>query len=88
MLTFFGLGILFGNLNALAMEPLGHIAGVGAAVVGSLSTFISLLLGTFIGQIYNGTVLPLIGGFAIYSITAIIVMRWVNYTEPVPQSSQ
>lgn len=88
MLTFFGLGILFGNLNALAMEPLGHIAGVGAAVVGSLSTFISLLLGTFIGQSYNGTVLPLIGGFAIFSITAILVMRWVNYKEPLPQASQ
>jgi len=88
MLTFFGLGILYGNLNALAMEPLGHNAGVGAAVVGSLSTFISLLLGTFIGQSYNGTVLPLIGGFAILSITAILVMRCVNYKEPLPQASQ
>ena len=88
MLTFFGLGILFGNLNALAMEPLGHIAGVGAAVVGSLSTFISLFLGTVIGQSYNGTVLPLIGGFAIFSITAILVMRWVKYNEPAPQASK
>jgi DHA1 family bicyclomycin/chloramphenicol resistance-like MFS transporter len=88
ILTFFGLGILFGNLNALAMKPLGHIAGVGAAVVGSLSTFISLLLGTFIGQCYDGTVLPMIGGFAIYSITAIMVMRWVESKEPLPQASQ
>jgi len=88
ILTFFGLGILFGNLNALAMKPLGHIAGVGAAVVGSLSTFISLLLGTFIGQCYNATVLPLIGGFAIFSITAILVMRWVESKEPLPQASQ
>ena len=69
------------------MEPLGHIAGVGAAVVGSLSTFISLCLGTFIGQSYNGTVLPLIGGFAIFSIMAILVMRWVNYKEAAPQTS-
>ncbi|MBN1991416.1 MAG: multidrug effflux MFS transporter [Anaerolineae bacterium] len=78
LLTFFGIGILFGNLNALAMEPLGHIAGVGAAVVGSLSTFISLVLGTLIGQSYNGTVFPLIGGFSILSITAIGMMRWVE----------
>ena len=35
--TFFCVGILFGNLNVLAMEPLGHIAGVGVAVVGALS---------------------------------------------------
>jgi DHA1 family bicyclomycin/chloramphenicol resistance-like MFS transporter len=87
LLTFFCVGILFGNVNSLAMEPLGHIAGVGAAVVGSLSTFISLILGTFIGQSYNGTVLPLVGGFAILSITAIGVMRWVEVKKPVSQIS-
>ena len=83
--TFFCVGIMFGNLNSLAMEPLGHIAGVGAAVVGSLSTFISLFLGTLIGQSYNGTVLPLVGGFAIFSIAAIGVMRWIEARKPVPQ---
>ena len=88
IITFFGVGILFGNLNALAMEPLGHIAGVGAAVVGSLSTFISLLLGTLIGQSYNGTVLPLVGGFAILSITAIGVMSWVESRIPLSKVSQ
>ncbi len=87
LLTFFCVGILFGNLNALAMEPLGHIAGVGAAVIGSLSTFISLLLGTFIGQSYNGTVLPLIGGFAALSITAIGVTRWAETGKPLSQTS-
>ncbi len=85
LLTFFGVGILFGNLNSLAMEPLGHIAGVGAAVVGSLSTFISLFLGILIGQSYNGTVLPLVGGFAVLSIIAIGIMRWVEAKEPVTQ---
>lgn len=79
ILSFLGIGILFGNLNALAMEPLGHIAGVGAAVVGSLSTFISLLLGLLIGQSYNGTILPLVGGFAILSATSFVVMRWAEY---------
>ena len=38
--VFLCIGLLFGNLNALAMEPLGHLAGVGAAVVTSLSIFI------------------------------------------------
>lgn len=87
MMTFFGVGILFGNLNALAMEPLGHIAGVGAAVIGSLSTFISLLLGTFIGQSYDGTVFPLVGGFAVLSITAIGVTRWIEARELLSQAS-
>lgn len=87
LLSFFCIGLLFGNLNALAMEPLGHIAGTGAAVVGSLSTFISLLLGTLIGQSYNGTILPLVGGFALLSTTAVGVMRWVDYRKQVSQVS-
>jgi DHA1 family bicyclomycin/chloramphenicol resistance-like MFS transporter len=78
MASFFCVGILFGNLNALAMEPLGHIAGVGAAVVGSLSTFIAVPIGTVIGQGYNGTVLPLVGGFAILSLLSMLVMRWAE----------
>jgi len=76
MLAFFAVGILFGNLNALAMEPLGHVAGTGAAVVGSLSTLISLLLGTAIGQSYNGTIFPLVGGFAVLSAASAMVVRW------------
>ncbi len=62
MVSFFGIGLLFGNLSALAMQPLGAIAGTGSAVVGGMSMLISLTLGTGIGQIYNGTVLPLAGG--------------------------
>ena len=78
MTSFFSVGILFGNLNTLAMEPLGHIAGVGAAVVGSLSTFISVPLGIWIGQGYNGTILPLVGGFAGLSVLSLGVMRWAE----------
>ena len=78
LLGFFALGILFGNLNARAMEPLGHIAGVGAAVVGSLSTLISTLIGGMIGQSYNGTVLPLVGGFALLSLLSLLVMVWAE----------
>jgi len=78
LLGFFAVGILFGNLNARAMEPLGHIAGVGAAVVGALSTFLSTLLGGLIGQSYNGTVLPLVGGFALLSLLSLGVMMWAE----------
>lgn len=70
MLAFLALGMLFGNLNALAMEPLGHIAGIGASVIGSLSTLIAIPLGTFVGQAYNGTILPLISGFLIFGLAA------------------
>ena len=78
MLTFFCIGLLFGNQNALAMEPLGHLAGIGAAIVGSTSTLIQLPLGTVIGRSYNGTVFPLIIGLAALSGLSILVVHWVE----------
>jgi len=78
MLSFFCVGILFGNQNSLAMEPLGHLAGIGAAIVGSLSTFISTPLGMVIGQSYNNTVLPLIIGLCILTLISIIVVEWAE----------
>ena len=84
MMTFFGIGILFGNLNALAMEPLGHLAGIGAAVVGSLSTLISLLLGTMIGRSYDGTILPLVASIAILAGLSIFVVRWTESDQNSP----
>jgi MFS transporter, DHA1 family, multidrug resistance protein len=78
MTSFFCVGILFGNMNSLAMEPLGHIAGIGAAIVGSLSTLISTLLGTLIGQSYNNTILPIIIGFGVLAGLSIFVVNWAE----------
>jgi DHA1 family bicyclomycin/chloramphenicol resistance-like MFS transporter len=78
MVSFFGIGLLFGNLTAMAMQPLGAIAGTGSAVVGATSMLISLTLGTVIGQAYNGTVLPLVIGFAVLSLCSIVVARWAE----------
>ena len=72
--TVFFVGILFGNLNSMAMEPLGHMAGIGAAIVGSVSTFISVPFGTYIGMQYNGTVEPMAMGFLIFGgLTALSI---------------
>ena len=76
MMSFFCIGILFGNISALAMQPLGRLAGVGAAVVGSLSTLISTLLGTMVGQSYNGTIFPLVIGMALLTGISIFIVRW------------
>ena len=73
--TFFCMGILFGNFNALAMEPVGHMAGMGAAGLGSLSTFVSLPLGLVIGASFDGTILPIIIGFSVLGAASIIVMQ-------------
>ena len=88
MVAFFCIGVLFANFNALAMEPLGHIAGVGAAVIGMLQTLISLVLGTIIGQSYNGTVLPLVFGFAILALAALAIMTWTERGRPAEPMNQ
>ena len=78
LLAFFCCGILFGNFNALAMEPIGHMAGLGAAVVGSVSTFISIPMGWAIGAGFSNTVTPLIAGFAILGFLSILVVWWTE----------
>ena len=85
--TFFCVGILFGNQNSLAMEPLGHLAGIGAAIVGSLSTLISIPLGTLIGQSYNGTTVPLIIGIAVLSGLSLAVVHWAKSNPEVDAES-
>lgn len=78
MVTFLGVGFVFGNLNALAMEPLGHIAGVGAAVLGTVSTVIGIACGMLVGQAIEGTVLPLVIGFGAYFSIAFLIMLWAE----------
>lgn len=77
-LTFACFGMVFGNINALAMEPMGHIAGVAAAVIASFMTLISVVIGSAIGQAYDGNVLPLVGGFAILGSLAFLPMWWAG----------
>ncbi|MBL4906852.1 MAG: multidrug effflux MFS transporter [Sneathiella sp.] len=83
--TFFCFGILFGNVNALAMEPVGHIAGVASALITSVSTLQSVIFGTLIAQAYNGTILPLIIGFSVLGMISLIVM-YVTNTSSVSSS--
>lgn len=74
IITFFCMGILFGNFNSLAMEPMGHIAGLASSVIGSVTTFVSMGIGLIIGQLFDETVLPLLYGFAICSVLSVIIM--------------
>ena len=84
LLTFFFVGVLFGNFNALAMEPMGHIAGVAAAVIGSGATIISSVLGWALGQAYDGTVRPMIAGFAVLTTLAGLSMILAERYRPRP----
>jgi len=69
---FFCMGMLFGNCNALAMEPMGHIAGMAASIIGSFTSLLSVLAGGLVSQRYDGTVLPLIIGYAVLGVAALL----------------
>jgi DHA1 family bicyclomycin/chloramphenicol resistance-like MFS transporter len=75
---FFFNGILFGNFNARAMEPMGHIAGIAAAVTGSVSTLVALAIGTPFGRAYDGTVLPLIAGYLTSGLLGLAITTWAE----------
>lgn len=76
--VFFCFGMLFGNLNALAMEPVGHMAGLGSAVYGSLSTMVGIPFGWAIGAAFNGTIIPLVAGFMGLSLAALLTIVWTE----------
>ena len=59
-------------------SPLGAIAGTGSAMVGATSMLLSMTLGTTIGQMYDGTVLPLVAGFAVLSLCSIVAAWWAE----------
>lgn len=73
--VFFMAGMTLGNLNAIAMEPMGHVAGMAASVVGAVATVGSVLLAIPIGLMFDGTPVPGVAGVLALSIVALVVMR-------------
>lgn len=59
----FCFGLMGSNFGALAMEPMGHVAGTASSVQGFCSTTVAALVGFFIGQQFDGTTVPLTLGF-------------------------
>jgi DHA1 family bicyclomycin/chloramphenicol resistance-like MFS transporter len=84
---FFCIGILFGNLNSIAMEPLGHVAGTAASVIGTTTTLLAVVLGYFIGQAYNGTLYPMAFGF-VSLITVSVLLTVLTETPEHPGDNQ
>jgi len=75
---FFCFGLLFGNVNSLAMEPMGHVAGIASAVIGSISSLMSMGIGTLVGQMYNNTLVPISGNFVLMGGIALGIMYWAE----------
>ena len=75
---FFCIGVVFGNINAMAMEPLGHVAGSAAAVIGTATTLMAVGLGFLIGNAYDGTLYPLATGFAVLTTISAALIALVE----------
>lgn len=73
-LVFACFGLIGSNFNAMAMEPVGHIAGTASAAYGFATTTISSLIGYLIGSQYDGTVSPVILGFGCLGLVALIIV--------------
>tara|TARA_R110000744_G_scaffold273278_1_gene386232 strand:- start:42598 stop:43857 length:1260 start_codon:yes stop_codon:yes gene_type:complete len=69
------LGLIGANFSALAMEPVGHIAGTASAAYGFMTGVLAALAGAYIGQLYDGTPVPLVmGQAAMGGLTIIVVL--------------
>ena len=71
-------GLIGANAGALAMEPLGHIAGTASSLQGVITTVGGALIGFVIGQNFNGTTLPFLIGFTSCGGAALLVSLWAN----------
>lgn len=67
-------GLTLGNLNALALEPLGHIAGMAASVSGALATVLAVGIAAPLGLAFDGTPVPLAMGVCVLATLASLLM--------------
>ncbi|WP_156453323.1 multidrug effflux MFS transporter [Polycladidibacter hongkongensis] len=77
-LCMFFFGFIGSNCNAMAMEPMGSLAGAASSVISFFTTLIGAVLGALIGHAFNGSTAPLTTGFAVLGVLAIVV---VYFTE-------
>jgi len=70
----FQFGWVGANFNSIAMEPLGHVAGTAAATQGFLTTLGGGLIGAFVGQMFDGSTVPLAAGYFITGSIAIVLV--------------
>ncbi|HMG47561.1 MAG TPA: multidrug effflux MFS transporter [Allosphingosinicella sp.] len=67
-------GLASANFGALAIQPLGHVAGTASSVQGTIGTIVGALLGIAIGQSFDGTLLPLETGFVLLGAAALVIV--------------
>jgi len=70
----FCFGLVMSNFGAIAMEPLGHVAGAAASIQGFITTIGGALFGFLIGQMFDGTTVPLTLGFMGFGLAGLVTV--------------
>ncbi len=86
-LTMACFGLASSNMGAIAIQPLGHIAGTASSVQGTIQTIGAALIGAAIGQSFDGTTLPLLFGFVAMGLVATGAAWWAG-REPTSLAPQ
>ena len=76
--VFFMAGVTFGNLNAMALQRMGHVAGMAASVIGAISTLGAVLIAAPVGLLYDGTARPIVLATLVCSGLALVLVRGVR----------
>jgi MFS transporter, DHA1 family, multidrug resistance protein len=74
----FLLSLTMPNFNAMAMEPLGDIAGTASSFLGFYTTLVGAIGGLLVGQAFDGTVIPLACGYLGFSLACLLVVLWTE----------
>ncbi|MGC1503672.1 MAG: MFS transporter [Sulfitobacter sp.] len=78
---FFQAGLTLGNLNAIAMEPVGHIAGTAASAIAAISTVLAAAIASPVGLLFDGTIQPLVAAILIMAMTGYALMLYLGRLE-------
>jgi MFS transporter, DHA1 family, multidrug resistance protein len=78
MLCFFLFSFTIANFNAMAMQPLGAVAGTASSFIGAVTTFFAALCGLAVARAFDGTVVPLAAGFCLLGAGALGAAAWAE----------
>ena len=70
------------------MSPLGHLAGMAASILGSMSSVGAVLIAVPVGLAFDGTPLPVACGVFICAVLALLVTNSLRDPEPVLAKEQ
>lgn len=74
VITFACFGMMGANFASLALEPMGDIAGTANAVYGFFTSTGASLIGLFIAQQFDGTIVPLLIGYVALGLVSLCII--------------